>query len=116
MRSSRRQEAHFKSRSWVGVGPVAQVSKPAVSPISKSARVEIPDAPNSQTVLGFGNLLFVPLRFSPGRAYALIMKAIQIEYPEAWTAAAGSSSERFENEARLALGMKLFEMGRLTSG
>jgi predicted HTH domain antitoxin len=44
------------------------------------------------------------------------MKAIQIEYPEAWTAAAGSSSERFETEARLALAMKLFEMGRLTSG
>ena len=59
---------------------------------------------------------FAHLRFSSGRAYALIVKAIQIEYPEAWTAAAGSSSERFENEARLALGMKLFEMGRLTSG
>ena len=44
------------------------------------------------------------------------MKAMQIEYPESWTAAAGSSSERFENEARMALGMKLFEMGRLTSG
>jgi hypothetical protein len=44
------------------------------------------------------------------------MKAIQIEYPEAWTAAAGSSAEHFEAEARLALAMKLFEMGRLTSG
>ncbi len=44
------------------------------------------------------------------------MKAIQIEYPESWTAAAGSSSERFESDARLALAMKLFEMGRLTSG
>lgn len=44
------------------------------------------------------------------------MKAMHIEYPEAWPAAAGSSVERFEDEARMALAMKLFEMGRLTSG
>ena len=44
------------------------------------------------------------------------MKALQIEYPESWPAAAGSSTERFEGEARMALAMKLFEMGRLTSG
>lgn len=44
------------------------------------------------------------------------MKAMQIEYPEAWPTAAGSSAERFEDEARMALAMKLFEMGRLTSG
>jgi len=44
------------------------------------------------------------------------MKAIQIEYPESWPAAAGSSVERFEEEARMALAMKLFELGRLTSG
>ena len=44
------------------------------------------------------------------------MNALQIEYPEAWPAAAGSSVERFEGEARMALAMKLFEMGRLTSG
>ncbi|MEO7298343.1 MAG: UPF0175 family protein [Verrucomicrobiota bacterium] len=44
------------------------------------------------------------------------MKALQIEYPESWPAAAGASSEQFEGEARMALAMKLFEMGRLTSG
>ncbi len=44
------------------------------------------------------------------------MNALQIEYPESWPAAAGSSAERFEGEARMALAMKLFEMGRLTSG
>jgi hypothetical protein len=44
-------------------------------------------------------------------AYAATVKAMQIEYPESWTASAGSSSERFENEARMALAMKLFEMG-----
>ncbi len=54
--------------------------------------------------------------FHPVQRYVEGMKAIQIEYPEAWPAAAGSSAERFENEARLAAAMKLFEMGRLTSG
>lgn len=44
------------------------------------------------------------------------MKAMRIEYPESWAAAAGASLERFEEEARMALAMKLFEMGRLTSG
>lgn len=49
-------------------------------------------------------------------AYVVSVNAMQIEYPEAWTAAAGSTAERFESEARMALAMKLFEMGRLTSG
>jgi predicted HTH domain antitoxin len=44
------------------------------------------------------------------------MNALQIEYPESWPAAAGSSAERFEGEARMAMAMKFFEMGRLTSG
>jgi hypothetical protein len=36
------------------------------------------------------------------------MKAMHIEYPESWAALAGSSPERFDNEARMALAMKLF--------
>ena len=30
------------------------------------------------------------------------MKAIEIEYPEAWTAVSGSSAKAFEHEARMA--------------
>ena len=44
------------------------------------------------------------------------MKAIAIEYPEAWTAVSGSSAEAFERDTRIAAAVKLFEMGRLTSG
>lgn len=44
------------------------------------------------------------------------MKAIAIEYPEAWIAVSGASAEAFEQEARMAAAVKLFEIGRLTSG
>jgi predicted HTH domain antitoxin len=54
--------------------------------------------------------------FRPSCAYVVGVKAMQIEYPESWAASSGSSAERFENEARMALAMKLFEMGRLSSG
>jgi predicted HTH domain antitoxin len=44
------------------------------------------------------------------------MKTIQIEYPESIPAALNLTSESFEEEARLALAVKLFELGRLSSG
>jgi predicted HTH domain antitoxin len=44
------------------------------------------------------------------------MKASEIEYPEAGAAVSGSSAEAFEHDTRMAAAVKLFEMGRLTSG
>jgi predicted HTH domain antitoxin len=44
------------------------------------------------------------------------MKTITIEYPEAIPAVLNISPELFEKEAKLALSVKLYELGRLTSG
>lgn len=44
------------------------------------------------------------------------MRTIRIEYPESIPATLNISPESFEEEARAALAMKLYEMGRLTSG
>lgn len=44
------------------------------------------------------------------------MKTIQIEYPESLAAALNLSPEAFTHEAKFALAVKLFELGRLTSG
>ncbi|MEW6368746.1 MAG: UPF0175 family protein [Acidobacteriota bacterium] len=44
------------------------------------------------------------------------MKTMSIEYPESLTAVANQSTADFEAEAKLAMAVKLFEMGRLTSG
>lgn len=43
------------------------------------------------------------------------MRTLCIEYPESIPAVLNLSTESFEEEARLALAMKLYEMGRLTS-
>lgn len=44
------------------------------------------------------------------------MRTIEIEYPETLPAILNLSPEAFEQEARFALTVKLYEMGRITSG
>jgi len=44
------------------------------------------------------------------------MRTIEIEYPETIPAVLNLSPETFEQEARFGLAVKLYEMGRLTSG
>ena len=44
------------------------------------------------------------------------MKTLSIKYPEAVLATLNLSPETFEQEAKTALAVKLYEIGRLTSG
>jgi predicted HTH domain antitoxin len=44
------------------------------------------------------------------------MKTMSIDYPESILSALSVSAESFESEARAALAVKLYEIGRLSSG
>lgn len=44
------------------------------------------------------------------------MRTVEIEYPESIPAILNLSPEMFEKEAKFALAIKLYEMGRITSG
>ena len=44
------------------------------------------------------------------------MKTAKFSYPESLPALANLSSDAFEAEARMAMAVKLYELGRLTSG
>lgn len=44
------------------------------------------------------------------------MKTMSIQYPDSVLSVLNVSSALFEQEARLALSVKLYELGRLTSG
>ena len=44
------------------------------------------------------------------------MSSLCINYPDAVLVSFNESREHFETEARIALAMKLFDLGRLTSG
>lgn len=44
------------------------------------------------------------------------MNAVTLEYPDAWLAAMGTDAQHFAEDAKMAAAVKLFEVGRFTSG
>jgi predicted HTH domain antitoxin len=44
------------------------------------------------------------------------MNAVTFEYPTAWLATMGTDAEHFAQDAKMASAVKLFELGRFTSG
>ncbi|HMJ90466.1 MAG TPA: UPF0175 family protein [Candidatus Acidoferrum sp.] len=43
------------------------------------------------------------------------MSRVTLEYPTSWLAALGTDEKSFGRDAKIASGMKLFEIGKLTS-
>jgi predicted HTH domain antitoxin len=62
-----------------------------------------------ESIIILGNLLF---RSNEENA----MGRLSIDYPDNFTVAFNQSKDTFEQEAKMAMAVKLFEMGRLTSG
>ena len=58
----------------------------------------------------------MPLEYRRGTRESDRMNAVTLEYPEAWLAAMGTNAERFAEETKMAAAMKLFEIGKFTSG
>ncbi len=44
------------------------------------------------------------------------MNAITLEYPDTWLPALGMDAAKFARDTKMAAAMKLFELGRFTSG
>lgn len=44
------------------------------------------------------------------------MNAVTLEYPGSWLAALGVDEKRFEQDAKMAAAVKLYEVGRFSSG
>lgn len=45
-----------------------------------------------------------------------VVNAVTLEYPDTWLAALGTDAQHFAQDAKMAAAMKLFELGRFTSG
>jgi len=50
------------------------------------------------------------------RARLLVVNAITLEYPDTWLAAMGTDAVHFAQDTKMAAAVKLYEVGRFTSG